>query len=142
MLGAIVYLPIKMHKDAGGESLILASRLAFPLCIGLFYYIVMKNDVVKKIFSYKFIPIIGGMCYSIYLLHYTIISGFGRVTIGWKVTDSYLVNLAMQMVVLMIPVLLMSALFYYLVERPFMAGKWTDMLMGKKAAKEEKSVTG
>jgi len=138
LLFAIVYLPIKMHKDAAEQSFILASRLAFPFFIGLFYYIVMKNDAVKKIFSYKFVPIIGGMCYSIYLLHYTIISGFGRITVGWKFTDSYLLNLAMQMVIIMIPVLLISALFYYLVERPFMAGKWTDMLMGKsRAAKQQ-----
>lgn len=138
LLLAIFYLPIKLHKDAAGELFILASRIAFPFCIGLFYYIVMKNDIVKKIFSYKFVPIIGGMCYSIYLLHYTIISGFGRLSLGLKVTDSYLINLAMQMVMLMIPVLLISALFYYLVERPFMAGKWTDLLMGKgKAAKQQ-----
>lgn len=137
LLIAIVYLPIKMHKDAAGQSLILASRLAFPFCIGLFYYIVMKNDLVKKVFSYKFVPIIGGMCYSIYLLHYTIISGFGRLSLSWQFTDSYLVNLAAQMMILMIPVLLISALFYYIVERPFMAGKWTDMLMGKgKTSKE------
>ncbi|MBX2905021.1 MAG: acyltransferase [Taibaiella sp.] len=139
LLAAILYLPIKTHKDYAQESFILASRIAFPFCIGLFYYIVMKNGAVKKIFSYKFVPIIGGMCYSIYLLHYTIISGFGRLSLGWRVTDSYLVNLAVQMLVLMIPVLAISALFYYLIERPFMAGKWTDMLMGKSKAKEENS---
>lgn len=138
-LVAIVYLPIKEGKDAASAGVVLVSRLLFPFCIGLFYYIVMKNDVVKRVFSYKFIPIIGGMCYSIYLLHYTIISAFGRMTINWQFTDKYLPNLFLQLAILMVPVLLISGAFYYLVERPFMAGKWTDMLMGKKKQSEEKA---
>jgi hypothetical protein len=61
----------------------------------LFYYIVLKNDALRRIFGYKFIPIIGGMCYSIYLLHYTIIAICGRFTIGLAVTNYYLPNLAL-----------------------------------------------
>ncbi len=132
-LVGILYLPI---KEKSGEPVspgtLLFSRLIFPFAIGSFYYIVMKNDVVKKVFSYKFIPVIGGMCYSIYLLHYTIISIFGRFTTQWHFTNYYLPNLLLQIMILSIPVLLISSVFYYFIERPFMAGKWTEMLMGKK----------
>src|ERR1700748_477814 len=66
----------------------------------LFYYIILKNNAVKKVFSYKFIPIIGGMCYSIYLLHYAIISFLGRHTIHFHVTDYYLPHLLLQIILI------------------------------------------
>jgi len=103
----------------------------FPFCIMAFYLIVLKNDWVREVFSYKFIPIIGGMCYSIYLLHYTIVSLFGRFTIGIRVSDYYLPNLFLQIVFLLIPVLFISGVYYYYVERPFMSSKWMDKLMKK-----------
>ena len=91
----------------------------------------MKNDLMKRIFSYKFIPIIGGMCYSIYLLHYTIISVLGKITMRIQLTNYYLPNLALQIVLLALPVLVISSIFYLYIERPFMSSKWMDKLMGK-----------
>jgi len=135
----ILYSPIKEHTgELIDPSRLLVARLVFPFAIGTFYFLVMKNDIVKKVFSYKFIPIIGGMCYSIYLLHYTIISVFGRVTLKLHFTNYYLPNLLLQIAILLVPVLLISSVFYYLIERPFMAGKWTEMLMGSATAKEKK----
>jgi peptidoglycan/LPS O-acetylase OafA/YrhL len=78
------------------------------------------------------IPVIGGMCYSVYLVHYTIISIFGRYTINLQIGDTYLGNVLFQLGLLLVPVLLLSAVFYYFIERPFMDGKWTDMLLKKK----------
>lgn len=46
-------------------------------CIFLFYS-VLSNRFWKQIFAFKPISIIGGMCYSIYLLHYPIISFFAN----------------------------------------------------------------
>ncbi len=129
LLTAICLWPV---KDISADSIgYLFVQLTFPFIIGLFYYIVLKNDIVKKIFSYKFVPVIGGMCYSIYLLHYTIISIFGRFTMSFHLTSYYLPNLLLQIVLLGIPVLLASSVFYYYIERPFMSSKWTDLLMKK-----------
>ena len=125
----IIYLPI--NDPSYSPEFVFLSRIALPFFIGLFYYIIMKNDAVRKMFSYKFIPIIGGMCYSIYLLHYTIISIFGRITINWHFTHSYLLNLCLQTTLLLIPVLILSSIFYYYVERPFMSNKWLAILMEK-----------
>ncbi len=87
-LGCICYLPL-------GDS--FYGALTIPFLISLLYYIILKNAVIKKIFSYKFIPIIGGMCYSIYLLHYTIVSVLGRFpTLTLSFTRFYLPNLLLQ----------------------------------------------
>jgi peptidoglycan/LPS O-acetylase OafA/YrhL len=126
---AIIYLPLKNASIT--PDVLLAARLCFPFLLGLFYYCVLKNDTLRKVFSYKFIPIIGGMCYSIYLLHYTIISIFGRYTLQLHITNYYLPNLLLQVALLAIPVLLISSVFYYYIERPFMSKKWMDMLMKK-----------
>ena len=128
LLAGICLLPVKTEFTA---------RLFFPLMIGLFYLIVMKNDIVKSIFSYKAIPVIGGMCYSIYLLHYTIISVAGRYTIHIRMTNYYLPNLLLQIILLAIPILAFSTAFYYYIERPFMDNKWMKMLM-----KKDKSTDG
>lgn len=135
LLVAIIYLPIK--NDLLSSEMIFYLRLCFPFLLGLFYYIVLKNDLVKRVFSYQFIPIIGGMCYSIYLLHYTIISIFGRYTLKLRITDYYLPNLVLQIVLLGIPVLALSSVFYYYIERPFMSSKWLDMLMKKDKRNED-----
>lgn len=132
---AIIFWPIK--QGTGPKHLLLAGNFTFPFLIGIFYYMVMKNDYVKKIFSFKFVPIIGGMCYSIYLLHYPIISFLGRVTMKLKITDYFLPNLFLQITLLVVPILIISSIFYLYVERPFMSNKWMDKLMKNDKHKEE-----
>ncbi len=77
------------------------------------------------------------MCYSIYLLHYTIISFLGRFTIGIHLTGYYLPNLLLQVILIGIPILLISSVFYLYIERPFMSKKWMDKLMKKDKKVEE-----
>jgi len=125
----IIYLPIK--DETLSQSALFIVRLCFPFLLCIFYYAIFKNDVLKKVFSYKFIPIIGGMCYSIYLLHYTIISMLGRITLNLHITNYYLPNLFVQVILLGIPVLIISSFFYLAIERPFMSKKWVDKLMKK-----------
>ena len=131
----IIFMPFYHLPAIRGLSFL--SRFCFPLTIALFFYVVLKNDSVKNLFSYKFIPVIGGMCYSIYLLHYTIISVVGRYTTGIHFTSYYLPNLILQVILLSIPILIISAAFYYFIERPFMSGKWVNMLL-KKEHKEDR----
>jgi len=123
LLALICYLPV---HGPGNKLLFLA---AVVFC----YYSILSNPRMKAVFSYKFIPIIGGMCYSVYLLHYFVISAAGRFTMEFRLTDNYLPNLLMQCVLLCLIVGLVSAVFYKWVEQPFMASKW---LTGKKQVKE------
>lgn len=125
----IIYFPIKDETLPSGTLFLI--RLCFPFLLCVFYYTVFKNDILKRAFSYKFIPIIGGMCYSIYLLHYTIISMLGRFTLRLHITSYYLPNLFLQIVLMCIPILIISSIFYFYIERPFMSKKWVDKLMKK-----------
>lgn len=134
----VFFMPLQEETNFWGR---LVQSLLFPFIIGLFCYSVFTNNILKKVFSYKFIPIIGGMCYTIYLVHYTVISMIGRFTIRMSITDYFLPNFLLQVVLLVIPVLLVSGVFYLYVERPFMSKKWVDKLMGKKPKEESTANT-
>jgi len=128
ILIAICYMPV---------ARVFYGELLFPFFIGILYYTVLKNEAIKKIFSYRFVPVIGGMCYSIYLLHYTIISILGRFTLRLHFTGYYIPNLILQAILLGIPILAISSVYYYYIERPFMSRKWLDMLLKKDKKTEE-----
>lgn len=128
-------LPYLPETSVFNENVLYA--IAFPFMIGLLYYIILRNELVKKVFSYKFVPIIGGMCYTTYLIHYTVISMLGRYTVRLKLTDYYLPNLFFQFFLLIIPILLIAAFFYLYVERPFMSKKWHEKFIKKDNHKEE-----
>ncbi len=125
----IMFLPIN-HNSMSFAALFWF-RLVYPFTIGAFFYIILKNGPIKRLFSFRFVPVIGGMCYSIYLLHYTVISFIGRYTIQLQFPGSYVLNLFFQVILLVIPILIVSSVYYYYIERPFMSGKWLDMLLGK-----------
>ncbi len=125
----VVFLPIK--SDTPEFYSLLFARLCFPFAVVALFYAIMKNEWLKKAFSFRVIPIIGGMCYSIYLLHYTIIGVAGRVTTHFINTGHYLSDLLLQVVFLSIPILVGSVIFFYFIERPFMSRKWLDLLLKK-----------
>jgi peptidoglycan/LPS O-acetylase OafA/YrhL len=125
----VCYLPLKNPLLPAFQNFV--TRLSLCLSIGLFYYMILKNSSLRKLFSFRFVPIIGGMCYSIYLLHYSIISFAGRFIIKLPSTGHYLPDLLLQVVLLCIPVLIISSIFYYFIERPFMSSRWMDMLLKK-----------
>jgi peptidoglycan/LPS O-acetylase OafA/YrhL len=130
-LALVLVMFLMPRWESTHDPALLYMAILFPFMIGLLYYIILRNETVKKVFSYKFIPIIGGMCYTIYLLHYTIISMIGRYLVQFHFTQYYIPNLLLQFILNIIPILLISSLFYLYIERPFMSKKWVDKLMKK-----------
>lgn len=104
----------------------------FPLIIFAFYYLVFFTAFWKGVFSNKILTTIGGMCYSIYLLHYAIISMIGNYTIRFKFTSWSLIDWAMQAALLIIFVLIISSIFFIWVERRCMEKDWYKRLFRKR----------
>jgi len=90
------------------------------VCMFFLFHTALTNVYVKKIFSVSALVIIGGMCYSIYLLHLGIISATGRMLIqsGINVSNSSLVPVFVLLFITL--VLIGSTLFFILIEKPFM----------------------
>lgn len=71
---------------------------------------------------------IGGMCYSIYLLHFPLISYVGHHTLPLAQGRGPLVHLAVQAVFIVPAVLLVSTVYFVLIERPCMDRRWPQKL--------------
>ena len=85
----------------------------------------LQGLVFRKFLSLGWVSVIGGMCYSIYLIHMPILEVAANVTarrVG--VGLPYPVYFAVQCGVLMSVVLAASIVFYSLVERPCMNKHW------------------
>lgn len=108
-----------------------------PFLIIVVFIGAFRGIYFPKIFRVEALALIGGMCYSIYLWHFFIIALVFRVTKHLVVTDDFMVNLLVQAVLLLPPILLLSALYYVWVERPCMDPQWPRKLLAKfKAAPE------
>ena len=83
----------------------------------------IKGRYFAKLLSLKWITIIGGMCYTIYLIHlpllellYSFIGSFGQST-------SWSLQLSISLIIALPLVLLSSMIGYKTIEQPFMKRK-------------------
>lgn len=88
----------------------------------LYYYIIFHK--IFKFLSLKVVTNIGGMCYSIYLIHYTVISMFGNVLLKYSFSKYSFINISIYSVLLILLILTISAVFFLLIERPCMDKGW------------------
>jgi peptidoglycan/LPS O-acetylase OafA/YrhL len=114
----------------GGTSLVLillldheanvAAATLFPWLILCFYWFALTSDGWRRALGAGLPSIIGGMCYSIYLVHSAVIQAVGELTRGTTITEYFLPNVSLQVLMIAPPVLVVSALFFITIERPFM----------------------
>jgi peptidoglycan/LPS O-acetylase OafA/YrhL len=93
------------------------------LCVSAF-----KSVLLRKFFAHPWIAVIGGMCYSIYLLHLTFIAVVFKFTRHAILFNDFLANYVLQILVTGVPVLLLCGVFFLLVERPCMDPAWPAKL--------------
>jgi peptidoglycan/LPS O-acetylase OafA/YrhL len=115
-------------------------NLLFISLIFFFYYLALFNEFWKKVFAIPVLTTIGGMCYSVYLWHYPIISAFGRYFLQLKTTDHYAGKLIIFCLLMFIPVLIISGLFFLYVEKPCMAKDWHKKLLLKFGINKPKAI--
>ena len=100
----------------------------FVPVIFIFYVLALTDGFWKRVFSFRLLTVIGGMCYSIYLLHYNIIAVVGNRTIFFNVTQNYPLAYLWHAAILLPIILLVSGVFYLLIERPCMDKDWPKKL--------------
>lgn len=123
----------------------LEKSLLFSVALMGFFLSVLKGKFIPQFLSYKWIPIIGGMVYTIYLTHlpllelvYSFIGRFGYST-------TYISGLTISLIIALPIILFSSIIFYSVVERPFMKKDGFQQileklrgLVGKSLAKSER----
>lgn len=97
----------------------VAWNLMMPLGLVAVYWSAFAGRLTNHVFRSKFTSIIGGMCYSIYLIHQQIIGVvamlFHRAVLVWIVS--------------LVLISICCTIFFLLVERPCMSRTWPQSLV-------------
>jgi len=99
--------------------------------MALLFYTALTNKWLIKIFSFAPIAIVGGMCYSIYLIHEQVLSATGRL-LKFIEIKSPAISFILSYLFLLLMVLIASAVYYKLVEQPCMKRNWWRNLISQK----------
>jgi peptidoglycan/LPS O-acetylase OafA/YrhL len=104
-------------------------HMLMPVAIFVLCVAAMRSHLLRQFFANRWIAIIGGMCYSIYLLHFLLIAVLFKVT-RYAILPSanFFTNYLIQILVTLLPVVALCGVFYVLIEHPCMDPKWPEKL--------------
>lgn len=80
----------------------------------------IRGHWTNKVLSLPLIVIVGGMCYSIYLYHFFVISLIGRYTLPLFAGHSYTTQFCLQSLMIVPATIAICSIFFLLIEKPFM----------------------
>jgi len=99
-------------------------NLIFIILIFLLLVSVFKSNIVNKVLTSPWIVAIGGMCYTIYLIHLPLMEFLIIFTKKIEFTNVFWINLTVQFCI-MAPIILGISIWFYLkVEKPCMDKDW------------------
>lgn len=99
-----------------------------PWLILLLYVAAFQGSVIHRFVTNPWITTIGGMCYSIYLVHNYAIAALGMITESVSPAAPFTSRLLIQFLLMSPIVLVIGALYFRFVERPFMRTDWAESL--------------
>jgi peptidoglycan/LPS O-acetylase OafA/YrhL len=103
------------------------SAVIAPMIL-LAYVSAFRGKVGSWFFSRPLVTTIGGMCYSLYLLHFSIISVTGRIARRFEWGGTFTSRLILEALVGIPAVLAVSGIYFVLIERPCMVPDWPSKL--------------
>ena len=107
----------------------LWAALVFPALAFLLYCAAFRGPLTGRALRNPWITTIGGMCYTIYLLHNPALAMILARTRGVATSGWYALDLLVQLALTAPLVLLPSCLYFALVERPCMRRDWPRRLL-------------
>lgn len=95
------------------------------LYIFIFLFLTPYSKIWLKIMELRFIILVGGMCYSFYMLHHKIIYVvFGMYKSGEVLFGNDLLNFFFRLIFISIIIAICTIVFFIFVERPTMKKEW------------------
>ena len=113
----------------------LSTQLTGPVAVGITTFVFVCASLcsawVRKVLGNELIAVIGGMCYSIYLIHLPILEVASSVSCRVITPGifSYPVYFLIQFALLSTLVLVSGWCFFLLIERPCMDKRWPQKLV-------------
>jgi len=123
LVGWPLLIALWLQKSPSPAIFIVLAFLLF--CAGF------RGRITSRALGTPAIATIGGMCYTIYLLHFPLISMIGRHTLSVGATLRPWMHLLIQTAILAPPVLLISVVYFALIERPCMERDWPQKLTAR-----------
>jgi len=102
----------------------------FPALVFALYCAAFRGRWINRIFCNRCITAVGGMCYSIYLIHYEVISAVGRFT---KTLGAHLPNPVYFMVQVALVgscIVVICGIYFVVLEKRCMRRDWPKRLWG------------
>jgi peptidoglycan/LPS O-acetylase OafA/YrhL len=106
----------------------LLTHWMFPALLVVLYCAAFRGRWINRVFCNRWITAVGGMCYSIYLIHYEVISAVGRFT---KSVGAHLPNpvyLTLQFALVGSAIVIICGLYFIVLEKPCMQRDWPRRL--------------
>jgi peptidoglycan/LPS O-acetylase OafA/YrhL len=144
-LAALAALPLMLLAAERPEVARAAfAPLALVLCCAAF-----RGRAANRLLTLRPVTVVGGMCYTIYLVHTQLISAFEKALGPVAFTRHFSVNLAAHLLLFAPALLACCAAFFLLVEKPCMRRDWPRLLwarvrgaLARRAPAEELAVGG
>lgn len=124
---------------------VICITLAFMMYTGLVKYgipltfmissliaLTPKSIIWEKIITPNWITLLGGMCYSIYMLHQPAMAVFLNRFLGNSIMGGSLwFDFTIKLILVLLVVLIISTIFFVLIERPCMKKDWYKRFLHK-----------
>jgi peptidoglycan/LPS O-acetylase OafA/YrhL len=104
-------------------------HLVLPACGFLLFSSALRGSILRRIASIPWVYTLGGMCYTCYLWHMFVIAAVGKVAIRVIPRfESHLANLLLYLPVMTLAVIVVTIVFFVLIEKPAMRRDWPQAL--------------
>lgn len=100
-----------------------------PVLFGTGVMAAFRGTTLARVMALRWLTAIGGMCYTIYLLHVPLIYWLGHVSRHAFIGHNLVLNAAIQTFLLSIPIFLACSLYFLAIEKPCMNKRWPRDLL-------------
>ena len=107
------------------------NNVIFNLAVFAMMVSAFKGKLFNYFYTRSWVYIIGGMCYSIYLLHYAFFHFLMPYTSKIQLGLGYKMDFLLQIMIAVPIMLVVTTAFYLMVERPCMDKDWPQKLKSK-----------
>jgi peptidoglycan/LPS O-acetylase OafA/YrhL len=86
---------------------------------------------MRRLLTWPVITVIGGMCYTIYLIHFQLLSLVGKYRSPIMLTDNFALNFVPELLVFLPVLAIFTVVYFLLIEKPCMRKDWPQQLIKK-----------
>ena len=143
----LVYKPEKLKVSNSAGVLILITAIGLfvfgqfnwqnyiyqiqMVSVFILIFAALGSELIKRILSVPLISIIGGMCYTIYLLHFPMLHVFSKIGYRFFEPNTMLIDFFVFVIPMIVGVLFSCGIFFVILEKPFMYHNWFKVIQMK-----------